>query len=239
MRYLFFIGIAAILFSCNSSKKDNKEVQDMVAIKQEIIKTEELPSYAKLDGTKKSAWTWTDKNGTNYLLFSETGIVSNEDHSSAKIMVGHWSESKGDHQLLQRSEAEVDSCEFDVTLAFIKESISVTDLDKDGTAEVSFMYRKACRSDVSPAELVFIMNEGKDRYVLGGLSWIQSSQDDSLTVTEDNANLETLPGYDKTGDEYMKTFGRYESEITFIESPPEFLPYARKQWIKFVKENFE
>jgi hypothetical protein len=37
-------------------------------------------------------------------------------------------------------------------------------------------------------------------------------------------------------DDFVRTFGRYENEKEFSGAPPQFIEYARNEWIKFVKE---
>jgi len=46
-----------------------------------------------------------------------------------------------------------------------------------------------------------------------------------------------LPGYEGTDEEFIKTFGRYQSEKDFSGAPPEFIAYACTRWIRFVKES--
>jgi hypothetical protein len=128
----------------------------------------------------------------------------------------------------------VTSCPFDITCEFIKNAIKVTDLDNDGTAETTVQYKLACRSDVSPSNMKLIMHEGADKYALRGLMWY-GMPDAELDVTADNANLETLPGYKKGGDDFVKEMGRYTSEKDFANAPPPFLQHARKQWVYFIK----
>ncbi|MBM3415723.1 MAG: hypothetical protein FJY20_04580 [Bacteroidetes bacterium] len=130
------------------------------------------------------------------------------------------------------------TCPFDITCEFIKDAVSITDLDANRLAETTILYRLACRSDVSPSAMKLIMHEGEKKYVLRGLTWYGMG-DAKFEVTENNANLEKLPGYKETEDEFMKTFGRYESEKDFEGAPAEFISYARSRWVRFVKESTE
>ena len=243
MRYLFFIS--AVLFSCNSSGKKEKKESNLT-ISPVAVTAEQFPVSIKVNGKLDGAWQWTDKTGENILVLSfveaydDTG--NNEDTDDGKTAELHAAQylKTGDQYSLIWTNDEVEkSCPFDITCEFIKEATDITDLDKDGMAETTIQYQLACRSDVSPVEMKLVMHEGSARYSLKGLTWLPSSLVDSFTVTEKDANLETLPGYKKTEEEYMKTFGRYESEKEFAQAPPEFLDHARKKWMRFVIERME
>ena len=116
--------------------------------------------------------------------------------------------------------------------------MTITDLDADSIAETTVQYKLACSSDVSPALMKLVMHEGETKYALRGMMWY-GSPEEKFTVTEKDANLETLPGYKKTDEEYFKTWGRYETEKEFATAPPEFLKHAQQQWMKFAKESSE
>jgi hypothetical protein len=55
----------------------------------------------------------------------------------------------------------IKDCMVDIDAAFKKNSLKVTDLDKNGIAEIWVMYEMACKGDVSPSDLKIIMYEGK------------------------------------------------------------------------------
>jgi hypothetical protein len=264
MRLLIFVCLAAFLSACNSSssKKEPKQAMDdtaridspvvnttpVVAIVPVKITAAQLPASIKVKGKLNEAWQWTDKLGENILVtsFVEPYDVKGKNKEendqrpqSAELHAAQYVK-KGDGYVLQWKKDEIEKyCLYDMTCEFIKDATTVTDLDNDGVAETTMQYRMACRGDVDPANLKLIIHEDTATYYLQGLCWVKISDEDKFTVTEKNANLETLPGYKKTNEEYLETFGRYESEKGFAGAPPEFLPYARKQWIKFVIERFQ
>ena len=250
MRSLFFICISAVLFSCKSTstKNGNEKNADSTSltISPVAITAAQLPASIKVNGQLQEAWQWTDRSGENILVTSFTEPYDDkeknefgEEGQSAQLYALQYVKKDGGYELIWKNDEVEKSCPFDITCKFIKDATTVTDLDKDGVAETTIQYRLACRSDVSPSVMKLVMYEGSTKYFLEGLSWIKSSEEDKFTITEKDANLETLPGYKKTEEEYMKTFGRYESEKGFAGAPPEFLAYARQQWMKFVKERFE
>lgn len=258
MRFLFFICLAAFLSGCNSSssKKDPGQAMDDTARRDslplQLPKVEpvkgtaaDIPAAIKLKGNVQEVWKWDDDLGENLLIttlitpFSvKAKDPSGDNEQSAELYAFHYIKKDGEFkQIWMITDAEKE-CSFDITCAFIKNAVVVTDLDADGIAETTLQYKLACRSDVSPAFMKLIMHEGETKYTLRGLMWY-GSPGEKFEVTENNADLETLPGYHKTEDEYYKTFGRYESEKEFATAPPEFLKHARQQWIKFAKENFD
>jgi len=130
-------------------------------------------------------------------------------------------------------------CPFDITVEFIKGSTKISDLDKDGIAETTVQYKLACRSDVSPAQMKLIMHEDTVKFALRGTMWLKSSEEDKFTVTEQNVNLDTWQDYKGTDDEWEKLFGRYKTEKEFTKAPASFLNFARRQWLRHVKESFD
>jgi hypothetical protein len=262
MKIRFVILLATFFSGCNSSspKKDSNQAIDEtpglknqsantatnVGIKPVKIIADQIPASIEFKGKLHEAWQWTDNLGENILITSFVEPYDDkgkneygEEGQTAELHASHYVKKDGGYALLWNIDDGEKSCPFDITCKFIKDAITVTDLDKDGLAETTIQFRLACRSDVSPSEMVLIMHEGTFKYYLLGYSWIKSSEEDKFTVTEQDANLETLPGYKKTEAEYMKTFGRYESEKGFADAPHEFLLFARQQWMKFVKESFE
>ena len=262
MRILIFACLSALAWGCNSNPSKNEPKQSMddtakinkpannttasVVIEPVKISAAQLPASIKFIGKLNEAWQWKDKSGDNILVTSFVEPYDDkeknkygEEGKSAELYASQYLKKDGNYELLWKVDDGEKSCPFDITCLFIKDATTVTDLDRDGIAETTIQYRLACRSDVSPSEMKLIMHEDAANYYLKGLCWVKTSDEDKFTVTEKDANLETLPGYKKTEEEFMKTFGRYESEKGFTGAPPEFLAYARQQWMKFVKESFE
>lgn len=261
MRCILLTCFTVVLFSCNSSsKKDPNQAMDDTArmdnpstnttpvptIVPVKITAAQLPASIKFKGKLNEAWQWTDKLGENILVtsfvepYDDKGKEDYEEDAQSAEIHAAWYVKKGDGYMMQWKKDEiVKSCPYDINCKFIKDATTVTDLDKDGVAETTIQYRLACRGDVSPSKMKLFIHEDTATFYMQGLCWIKTTEEDKFTVNETNANLETLPGYRKTDEEYEKTLGRYESEKGFAGAPPEFLSYARQQWMKFVKESFE
>lgn len=248
MRLLFLICSSIILFSCKSSDEKKKNGNDEPAtITATAISAADIPASIEIKGKAADAWRWTDKTGENILIMAYTEPYDDkeinefgEQGQTAELHSALYVKKEDSYTLVWGNDERVKSCPFDITCEFVKDATTVTDLDKNGIAEVTLLSRIACRSDVSPSDMKLLMHEGKAEYTLTGLSWIKYSPEDSCTITADNANLETLAGYNKPDDgSFLKTFGRYGSEKEFSSAPSVFLAYARQQWVKFVKERTE
>ncbi|MDZ4794104.1 MAG: hypothetical protein SGI83_07485 [Bacteroidota bacterium] len=258
MRVLLFTCLAAVFISCNSSpKKDPNIAMDDTArmdiapadtkpaftITPVKITASDIPADIKVKGIVQEAWKWNDELGENIFITSYVALHNDknkneygEESQTAEIYAYHYTNKDVGYTLVWQMNDAEKACAFDVTCGFIPGAATITDLDKDGMAEVKVQYSLACRSDVSPAVMKLNLHEGNEQYVLKGLMWLKSSPEDKFTVTERDANLESLADYNKTDEEYMKTFGRYESEKSFSGTPSEFLPYARSEWMKYVIE---
>ncbi len=249
--------LAIILMACNSTpgKKDRRQKDDTtgkpIPTEVQVLKPvkgtpSDIPAGLSIKGTVQEVWKWTDQMGANLLVTSVLPPYDDtqkneygEEGQSASLHAYHFTGENGAYSLLWSLTDGEKICPFDITCDFIKDAVTVTDLDADQVAETTVQYKLACRSDVSPSAKKLIMHEGKDKYALRGLMWLSLSPEHTCTVTYENANLETLAGYKKTDEEFEKTFGRYESEKDFGGAPEEFITHARLQWIKFVKESFE
>ena len=258
MKSILFPGAALFfLIACNSgtknNKKDNANASDtsvipaVQKIEPEKLDTASVPATIDFKGRVQEAWRWTDKMGDNLLLTTSIAPFNDkrvnefgETGQTATLYAYHYVKTGTEpYKLLWGMEDSEMSCPFDITNEFIRDAITITDLDADLVAETKIQYKQACRSDVSPAVMKLVMHEGNIKFGLQGLMWLKAGDDDKFTVTEADANLEKLPGYKKEDNDYYKTFGRYESEKEFADVPVEFLSHARYHWMKFVKESFE
>jgi hypothetical protein len=136
-----------------------------------------LPAAMAHQGTPVVAKRWTDRLGENTLILTQTGRrpsrscpVSDAPCGDAEVYAYHYVARGGPPALLWRTVDFVRDCEFDLYAGYLRASVAVTDLDRDGTAETSFMYLLACRSDVSPAGLKLILHEGAQKYAARGTS---------------------------------------------------------------------
>ncbi len=256
MRVLLCIFFAVCLFSCNSSsKKDpNKTMDDTARMDKQggnatvdgsiaplKIAVADIPASIKIKGKVQEVWKWNDNLGENILITSSEAPhddkgENGEEAQSAELHAFHYAKKDGDYVQVWFINDAVKSCPVDITCDFIPGSATITDLDKDGIAEIKVQYTMACRGDVSPATMKLIIYENGVKYALQGNRWLSYSPDFTYSVTEKDVNLESSPKLKDESGEMLRTFGRYDSEKEFVTAPPEFLPFARKEWLKYSKE---
>jgi hypothetical protein len=85
-------------------------------------------------------------------------------------------------------------------------------LDKDSFAEIAFMYKLGCRSDVSYDVLKLILLENGEKYAIRGETLISLNNE--------------------------KYGGKKEIDKSFNNAPQEFLNFANELWDKNVLEKY-
>jgi hypothetical protein len=162
-------------------------------------------------GQIKDGKRWKDNRGENIVILTQTGVYWADVYDAtrgAKLYAYHFIKTADNtfKEVWKISEV-VDDCAFDVRCDFFSNSLTVTDLDSDGMAEVGFALVKGCRLEAAPDEKKLVFYEGKDLYMITGTTSI-------------------VKGEQKLG-------GDKKVEKKFDDGPDEFLEFANKQWNKF------
>ncbi|MFT3706857.1 MAG: hypothetical protein QM817_04240 [Archangium sp.] len=167
------------------------------------------------DGAWSRSLTFTDKTGEHVVKFELTAPkskkVDDDMYERSRLLTVVHTIGKKE---VWRAKDFVEKCEFDLALDFVDGSIEVTDLDDDGEAEISFLYKLGCRSDVSPLGTKLLMYEGATKYALRG--------DSRERVGEK---------------EFMG--GQFKADPAFDKAPKQFLPFASTQWKKLIVDAAE
>jgi hypothetical protein len=108
----------------------------------------------------------------------------------------------------------IEDCELDMTAAFFANALTVTDVDKNDTAEVTMLYKLGCRGDVGPDTKKLILYEGTTKYAIRGETQIEIS-----------ASKEKYGGGKK-------------ADAALLNGKPALLAFANAQWEKFGKDKF-
>ncbi len=118
---------------------------------------------------------WRDANGTNTfsvrintIASPQQNRASDESVNAIELEACHWVEGQGERRLLRRLFDYVQACPVDFKMTFVEESFTITDLDRDGITELSFLYLKTCRGDVSPATAKFMLLTNGKKYPIRG-----------------------------------------------------------------------
>lgn len=171
-----------------------------------------LPSGIKYDGKVVASAKWTDKNGENYIIVTEGEEKSQNNDERMKEMFGYQFTVKGDDvKQLWKINDFIKDCPVDITLEYMPKSLSVTDLDKNGIAETTFLYRMSCKGDVSEDDMKLMMHEGDTKLAIRGSMKLKMA-----------------------GETYG---GKMSVDKSFDDAPKEFLNYAKEQWNKFQTES--
>jgi|WetSurMetagenome_2_1015567.scaffolds.fasta_scaffold112936_1 hypothetical protein len=185
-----------------------------------------LPKEIRFKGKVVAGARWLDQDGENLLLLCETGAVRSlippnskenpykEGGQAAALHAYHYIRHYQHYTLLWKLSDYVKICPFDLEAAFLPNSLTITDLDGNGIAESTFLYKLGCRSDVSPVQLKLIMHEGKAKYALRGETMVP------------------------TTDPEKKLGGQKAIDPAFRRAPKAFLDHALQQWNAFVEEKF-
>jgi hypothetical protein len=177
-----------------------------------------LPSILKYNGTMKNAVSWKDTNGYHYVITSETGIQPSksgpEGGRDAELFAYHYLQQGDSLRLTWKVYDFTKDCPVDLRAHFMNNTFSVTDLDKDGIAEIWMMYRTVCHGDVSPSNMKIIMYENDKKHAVRGTNKVKVSEKD----------------YEG---------GEYEFDVAFKEAPEVIKAYARGLWNKNLLEKWD
>jgi len=174
----------------------------------------QIPKEIKYKGKLNVALTWKDSMGNHILITSETGyfIDKNVEHieegRDAALYADHYILENNKPKLIWRAYDFQNDCPFDINMDFIPKTTLITDLNKDGIVEIWLMYKKGCRSDVSPVEMKIIMYNGQKKFAMRGQNKVQ------VSATEFSGGENVL-------------------DKSFTAGPKEFRAFAQKLW----KEN--
>lgn len=172
-----------------------------------------IPSSISYEGAPKKAVRYTDRLGEQIVLLCETGVYTNKaythdnDGADAEVYAYHYLIKKDSTFLTWRVYDFVKDCNMDLEAIFVLGSFQVTDLNKDGIAEVWVMYKSVCHDDVSPYDMKIIMYQGAQKFALRGQNKVK-------------VNSKDYEG------------GQCSFDKAFMEGPKEFRDFAQKLWDK-------
>jgi hypothetical protein len=158
--------------------------------------------------------TWSDSDGKHLLILTQQLSQpvyhknSDEEFKDADLFAFHYLDKQGEWVKQWKVQDGVSDCPLDVTSEFIPASLAITDMNNDGHAEVSFMYRTSCKGGLDPQTLKLIMYEGKSKFAIRGQTLIKVPNE---------------PSYG----------GGMKIDSSFKAAPHEFLEFAIKQWNKY------
>lgn len=178
-------------------KESNQETNKFSLLSKPNYDLSKLKHNGKI-GNKKF---WQDANGENIALFTQ---------KENELFVYHYAINGDNVKLLRKVYDFEKDCEFDLFLEFIGNSIKVTDLDNNNVGELTFAYKKACISDVSPKGLKLLMLENGNKFIIRG----------TTTIVEPGGRID----------------GTKNVDASFKNAPNSFLSHANTIWESIKQE---
>ena len=150
---------------------------------------------------------WTDKLGENvFKIKKHINYEANEGENIFKLSVS-LQNSSGSISIKD----SVQDCPVETDLNFIVKSFELTDIDNNGFKEVSFLYNKYCRGDISGDDLLLFCIENNNKWFIKG--------------------FRTNKAFEQS--DYYDGFG----EVTNRNIPEKFKKEMLKKWLKYSNEN--
>ncbi len=177
------------------------------------LKKAAVPAAMKYHGPFTDAIRYQDKEGTHVVIITQdvTAQPADDDESVYTGILHAWSylQSGNSVQLSWQLNDNAGPCGGDVDVKFRPGSLSVTDLDHNGLAEVWLVYRVSCHGFQTPSPMKVIMHEGAQKYAMRGTTKLK---------------LKVTPVQYKGGD--------YVFDEVFNAAPQTFRDYAKGLWVK-------
>jgi hypothetical protein len=142
----------------------------------DTIGYDEIPRDLEFRGILVEALKWDDILGTNILVLTQTGAFnikenSTDNYSQEKAELSAYlfrKGKKGEYIRKWKIHDYAENFGVDMYVGFVKRSITISDVDKDGVSEVSIPYQLIVRGGMDPGEFKIIMYENSDKYAVRG-----------------------------------------------------------------------
>lgn len=193
-----------------NEKKNDKNDHDTGTVVKLKFDRNDIPSECKYKGRIVDGARWKDRNGDNILIITQTEVKRvNQDVRNQYLYSYLYTSGDSKWSQLWSITDYVESyC--DVEAKYMPGTLEITDLDNDGVAENTFIYKLDGRCDVSPVPIKLMMHSGDKKLVIRGDSRV------------DIGNGEKVGG--------KKTF-----DDAFDSVPKAFKDYASDKWDSFMK----
>lgn len=169
-----------------------------------------IPKTIQYTGNIFQTVRWTDNTGDNIVILTVTDKTQSKNlpddgYSDRALYAYHYLVSGDNIKQTWRVYDYVKECPVDMFLNFVDKTFAVTDLNKDGNAEVWIMYKVSCQGDASPIPMKIIMYQDNRKFAVRGTTRVKVSATDFMG-------------------------GEYFFDEAFKNAPAEFRQYAEKLW---------
>lgn len=146
----------------------------------DTISYDEIPKSLDFKGTVVEALKWNDSLGENILIQTVTGQFNWKDYDENSTSFVLQDKSELYAYLFRKTNLETEFTRIwklydfnkcygvDWYTGFIPKATTITDVDKDGIAEITVPYVIICRGGMDPGDMKIIMYEDNTKYALRG-----------------------------------------------------------------------
>ena len=139
-----------------------------------------IPKSVQYTGKIVQAVRWTDNTGDNIVILTKTDKTQSKNahddsYSDGALYAYHYLVSGDSTKQTWKVSDYVKECPVDMFLYFVDKTFAVTDLNKDGKAEMWIMYKVSCQGDVSPVPMKIIMYQDNKKFALRGTTRVEPS----------------------------------------------------------------
>jgi hypothetical protein len=178
-----------------------------------------IPKSVQYTGNLVKSVRYQDSQGDNIVVTTETGETKSkgmpdEGYRDAALFAFRYALEGNAWKLKWKVTDFIKECPVDLKANFIKNTFAVTDLNKNGQAEIWLMYKTVCHGDVSPSTMKIIMYEGDQKYAVRGTNKVKVSETETAG-------------------------GNYNFDAAFKNGPEAFRNYAAQLWKKNLLETWE
>jgi hypothetical protein len=197
MRIVTFVYLVILLVSCTNTAEESNQKQPTASTESNSTAVATPPQQFRyldeislpLDGLNDGMEVayqklWHDADGENAILFLKKDRV---------VAVKQYVINAEEATVIFQMQDEVEPCAADLTLAFVKNAILVSDMDNNGYGEATFAYKKACLSDGSPETLRLFMVEKGQAYSITGKTGVALSDTDYQASEQTEVSFEGAP----------------------------------------------
>ncbi|MGW8391026.1 M949_RS01915 family surface polysaccharide biosynthesis protein [Pseudoduganella sp. HUAS MS19] len=125
-----------------------------------------------------------DSLGEHILLLTEKSTASQNGRvEHIELVATYFDQAAGKWSPSWTIKDGVDCPGLDSAASFFADATTVTDLDKDGKAEVTVAYKTFCGGGIDPSVVKVILRQGKQKYAIRGESLIKFKGQDPMGGT--------------------------------------------------------
>ena len=183
--------LITLIMSCAMSL----QVHAKLDFKILTLSKENTPKSINYKGEVSTGLRWTDKQGENYVIFSE----SRPTHGDWFLYVNYYRIANGITKRVRLLRDKERCGDLDNLSELDKKSLALTDLDHDHIGEVTFIYGMKCGEGVGNTSKLMLI-EGKEKYAIRGYMSLDNRRMNFKTKGEMNIGAQLK----KMNDPFLK-----------------------------------